>query len=92
MQGSRLDAAPAFLFEGEDQVRYEEIRELFKTEFAELERVTETEDQQREGTYTGTEKILDSLLELNKDYLRIAAPRFMSFLTRASGPKVSSRS
>jgi TIR domain len=85
MQGSRLEADPPTLFEGEDQVRYEEIREVFKTNFAELERVTETEDQQREGTYTGTEKILDSLLELNKDYLRFAAPRFMSLLNARVG-------
>jgi len=85
MQGSRLDAAPAFLFEGEDQVRYEEMRETFKSMFAELERVTEAEDQQRDGTYAGTEKILDTLLDLNKDYLRIAAPRFISFLNARIG-------
>jgi hypothetical protein len=85
MQGSRLDAAPAFLFEGEAQVRYEEMRETFKSMFAELERVTEAEDQQRDGTYAGTEKILDTLLDLNKDYLRIAAPRFISFLNARIG-------
>jgi hypothetical protein len=80
MQGSVLEAAPPVLFEGQDQTRYEEMRESFKSMLAELERVTEAEDQQRDGTYAGTEKILDNLFELNKNYLQIAAPRFISLL------------
>jgi len=85
MQGSRLEAAPPPLFEGEDQTRYEEMRESFKSLFAELQRVIEEEDQEREGTYARTEKILDTLLDLNKEYMRIAAPRFISLLNARMG-------
>jgi TIR domain len=85
MQGSVLEAAPPVLFEGQDQTRYEEMRESFKSMLAELERVTEAEDQQRDGTYAGTEKILDNLFELNKNYLQIAEPRFISLLDERIG-------
>jgi hypothetical protein len=80
MQGSHMDANAVALFDREDQIRYERIRESFKSMFAELPRVTQEEDQQRGGKYRETEKLLDALFEMNKDYIRIAAPRFLGFL------------
>jgi hypothetical protein len=80
MQGSYLDSPPILLFEGDEQKKYEDIREKFKLLYSDLATATQKEDEQADGTYVETEKHLDSLLELNKDYIGIAAPRFLSVL------------
>jgi hypothetical protein len=84
MQGSRLEAAPANLFDDTDQERYEELRERFKSIFAELKMISSEEDQ-GDGRYPETEKVLDVLHEINRDYIQIAGPKFLSSLNARIG-------
>jgi hypothetical protein len=80
MQGTYVNSPPMLLFEGGEQKQYEDIREKFKGLYSDLATCTQKEDQQSDGTYVETEKHLDALLELNKDYVAIAAPRFLKIL------------
>jgi hypothetical protein len=84
LQGSRLDVVPV-LFDGREQGHYEDIRERFNLLYADLRRTTAEEDQQAVGSYNKTERILDSLHELNRDYIRIAAPKFLAMLDERIG-------
>jgi hypothetical protein len=74
-----LDVVP-ILFDRKAQTRYEEIRDRFKMLYDELKLSTTEDDQQPGGLYARTEKLLDTLHELNRDYVGIAAPRFLAML------------
>jgi hypothetical protein len=81
LQGSNLNAPPANLFHDDaKQVTYETIRNRFRSWFEDFRDVTSREDQQLEGKYIQTERLLDELYDLNKKYIAIAAPTFLSML------------
>lgn len=85
MQGTRIREPPPILFDGQAQRRYEEIRDTFGSLLTELKQVTSREDQQPEGAYLQTEKLLEDLQKINKDYIEIAAPQFLSILNARVG-------
>jgi hypothetical protein len=66
LQGSKPDDPPLYLF-----------RESWLTEF---QAVAAEEDNKAEGKYIQTERLLDKLYDMNKEYIAIAAPVFLKML------------
>jgi hypothetical protein len=81
LQGSKLDAPPPHLFDDDaKQATYEKIRDEFKSWFIKFQAATTEEDNDPEGKYVKTERLLDELFDLHKKYIAIAAPTFLSML------------
>src|SRR5262249_14528669 len=55
-------------------------RNRFTSWFEDFRDVTSKEDKEPEGKYIQTERLLDELYDLNKKYITIAAPTFLSML------------
>jgi hypothetical protein len=84
LQGSKFSAPPANLFlDDAKQATYETIRNRFTSWFDDFRDVTSKEDKEPEGKYIQTERLLDELYDLNKEYITIAAPTFLSMLETA---------
>jgi len=81
LQGSKLDAPAANLFQDDaEQALYEEMRNRFRSWFEDFRAVTSREDKESEGKYIETERLLDELYNMNRQYIAIAAPTFLSML------------
>jgi hypothetical protein len=81
LQGTNLNAPPANLFHDDaKQATYETIRNRFRSWFEDFRDVTSREDEELEGKYIQTERLLDELYDLNKKYIAIAAPTFLNML------------
>src|SRR5262249_51513426 len=81
LQGTNPNAPPANLFPDDaKQATYETIRNRFTSWFEDFRDVTSKEDKEPEGKYIQTERLLDELYDLNKKYITIAAPTFLSML------------
>jgi TIR domain len=81
LQGSRPNDPPPYLFHDDaQQATYERIRSEFKSWLNELQGVIREEDKEAEGKYIKTERLLDELYDMNKKYITIAAPTFLSML------------
>ena len=91
MQGSRMGGPTVPLFDGIAQLRYEKLREKWKSVYDEFKHQTLAEDKQPSGRYLETEKLLDALAQINHDYITIAVPRFVSILKADPGKSGSSK-
>jgi TIR domain len=81
LQGSKLGAPPPALFDDDaDQATFEKIRDQFKSWLTNFEHVTVKEDSESEGKYIQTELMLNELYDMNRKYIAIAAPTFLSML------------
>jgi hypothetical protein len=77
LQGSKLDAPPPHLFDDDaKQATYEKIRDEFKSWFIKFQAVTKEEDNEPEGKYIKTERLLDELFDLHKKYIQSRLPLF----------------
>jgi hypothetical protein len=81
LQGTTLDTPPPQLFHDDaEQATYEKIRARFRYWFTNFQRVTAKEDSEPEGKYIQTELLLNELRDMNRKYIAIAAPQFLSML------------
>lgn len=80
MHGYDLTATAPTLFVGENQIRYEKLRSAFNSNLIDLKRTASEEDQQPDGTYVETEKLLNVLQQLNSEYISIAGPYFLNII------------
>ena len=81
LQGSRPNDPPPYLFRDDaQQATYERIRGQFKSWLTKFQAVTREEDYEAKGKYIQTERLLDELYDMNKEYIAIAAPTFLSLL------------
>lgn len=92
MQGTDVEQSPPILFDAEAQLQYEEIRTSFSSMLRELKRVVPDEDRDPGKMYIGTEKLLNELDRLNKNYIKLAGPKFLETInSRATVQKVRVR-
>jgi hypothetical protein len=81
LQGSKLDTPPPNLFDDDTkQATYERIRGEFKSWLIKFQAVTKKEDNEPQGKYVETERLLDELYDLHSKYITIAAPTFLNML------------
>src|SRR5262249_47022380 len=93
IQGYRLDLPPPNLFDDDTkQATYERIRGGFKSWLIKFQAATEEEDNEPEGRYIQTERLLDELHDLNREEITIVAPTFLSMLETSIGQPIRSDS
>jgi hypothetical protein len=92
MQIGSIASSPApLLFDQHDQSQYQDIRRRFARVYSELKINTQVEDNEPGSSYSRSERNLEELDQLNKEYIVMAAPRFLSLLNFHLGSDLSKR-